>query len=83
MPQLVRDSVSRDMEQAAIQLLEEVRSGNVVGLAFGIALRGRKYFVNVAGILAKDPTYARGIVAALDDELARMVQGKADSDTTV
>jgi len=71
------------MEQAAIQLLEEVRSGNVVGLAFGIALRGRKYFVNVAGILAKDPTYARGIVAALDDELARMVQGKADSDTTV
>lgn len=82
-PQLVRDHVSRDLLQACEQLLEAARAGEIVGMAFGVALKGRRYIVNVAGTLARDPTFARGVVAALDDELMGMVQGKADADTTI
>ncbi len=80
---LVRDQVSRDLQQTCEQLLTAVLGGQITGLAFACTLRGKRYFVNVSGALAKDPTFARGCVAALDDELARMVQGKADSDTTI
>jgi hypothetical protein len=82
MPHLVRDQVSHDLEQAIKTLHEAVQAGHIVGLAFGVALKGRRYFVNTAGTLTRDPTFARGIVAALDDELSRMVQGRADAGTT-
>jgi hypothetical protein len=80
---LVRDHVSRDLLQTCVQLLEAVKEGHITGLAFGCVMKGKRYFVNVSGSLAKDPTFARGVVAALDDELGRMVQGKADADTTM
>jgi hypothetical protein len=82
MTQLVRDQVSHDLAQAITTLHEAVQAGHIVGLAFGVALRGRRYFVNTAGTLTRDPTFARGIIAALDDELSRMVQGRADAGTT-
>ncbi len=80
---LVKDEVSRDMLQTCLQLLEAVQAGHVVGIAFACSMKGRRYFVNVSGTLARDPTFARGCVAALDDELGRMVQGNADVDTTL
>jgi hypothetical protein len=83
MTQLVRDQVSRDVVDTAQQLLEAAQSGQIVGIVFGVALRGRKYFVNVSGSFSRDPTFARGVVAALDDELMSMVQGRADSSTTI
>jgi hypothetical protein len=82
-PHLVRDQVSRDLEQTCTQLLEAVQAGLIKGMVFGVAMRGKNYFVNVAGTLAHDPTFARGVVAALDDELQRMVQGGADAKTTM
>lgn len=82
-PQLVRDAISRDLLEALDALLLAAQEGVVVGAVFGVALKGRKYYVNVAGTLARDPTFGRGIVAALDDELMSMVQGKADTDTTL
>lgn len=82
-PQLVRDHISRDVVQALEQLLDGAQQGLVTGMVFGVALKGRKYHVNVAGSLARDPTFARGVVAAIDDELMSMVQGRANSDTTI
>lgn len=82
-PQLVRDHISRDLIDAFEQMFTMAKNGEIVGVVFGIALRGRKYHVNVAGTLARDPTFARGIVAALDDELMQMVQGNADTNTTL
>lgn len=81
--QLVKDNISRQMVEAMEYLLHGAQEGIIVGAAFGIALKGKKYHVNVAGSLARDPTFARGIVAALDDELAAMVSGKANADTTI
>ena len=79
---LVRDSLSRDVIELFDQLAVAARDGIAVGAIVGIALKGRRYVVNCAGTLAKDPTLARGVAAALDDELGRMVQGQADTDTT-
>lgn len=80
--QLVRDTISRDLAEAFKQIAVGVDRGIITGAIFGLALKGRKYHVNVAGTLARDPTFARGICAAIDDELQGMVQGKADTDTT-
>lgn len=82
-PKLVRDHISHELAEAFDQMAAMVREGTIVGAVFGVALRGRKYHVNVAGTLARDPTFARGVVAALDDELMVMVQGRANSDTTL
>lgn len=81
--QLLHDSISRDALEAASTIKEGVESGDVVGLVFGLQLRGRRYVVNVAGQCARDPTFARGIVGAIEDELRALIQGKADSDTTL
>lgn len=80
---LARDTISRDLSEAGHQINEAIQAGHVAGIVFGMALKGRRYIVNVAGSLVRDPTLARGITAALDDELARLVQGKVDSDTTL
>ena len=80
---LIRDHISRDTVEAFEQLLAAAKSGQVVGAVFGVALRRRRYMVNSCGELARDPTLARGVIAALDDELSAMVQGKTDTDTTI
>lgn len=79
---LAKDTISRELSEAGAQLAEAIEKGQITGLVFGAAIRGRRYIVNVAGSLARDPTLARGIVSALDDELAGMVRGGVDSDTT-
>lgn len=80
---LTQDSLSRDVVEFFEQLLAAAKSGQITGAVIGVAIRGRRYVVNSAGSLARDPTLARGITAALDDELARMVQGRTDSQTTL
>lgn len=80
---LVKDTISRDLKEAGRQINEAIESGLISGMVFGASLKGRRYIVNVAGSLARDPTLARGVTAALDDELARLVQSRTDSDTTI
>lgn len=81
---LVRDHISRDLEEAAQLLAEGIRTGQLNGLVFAASLKGtRRYFVDVAGVLARDPTLCRGIVAAIDDELQRLVQAQAMENTTL
>lgn len=81
--QLLHDSISRDSLEAATIIRDGVESGVIVGMAFVLQLKGRRYIVNVAGQCARDPTFARGAVCALDDELREMIQGQADSATTM
>jgi hypothetical protein len=81
--QLIHDTISRDTAEAAAVIKGLVDSGEVTGMFFGLRFRGGRYMVNVAGRCAADPTYARGMLGALEDELSRMIQGKADSDTTL
>lgn len=81
--QLVHDAISRDTQEAVEQILEAVKVGQVTGIAFVLTMKRRRYMVNTAGTAADNPTETRGMLLALDDELQRMVQGRADSATTI
>lgn len=81
--QLLRDFISRDGMEAAAIIKNGFESGSIVGIVFGLQLPGRRYIVNVAGECVTDPTFARGIVGALEDELRDLIQGKAQADTTL
>jgi hypothetical protein len=67
---LVPDALSTDTEQALAQLLDLARRGELIGVAFAGMLKQRRFFVNTAGEAHRNPTFARGMVAALDDELS-------------
>ncbi len=79
---LIEAGVSNDTVEAVKELLTMAEAGVLQGIAFGGMLKGRKYLVDCAGTACTDPTLARGIVAALDDELHRMVQQRIDRNTT-
>jgi hypothetical protein len=81
MIELIRDIVSRDTVEALEQLLGAARTGDITGIAFAAALKRRKYITNVAGSCYRYPTFARGMLGALDDELSNMIHGR-DIDET-
>jgi hypothetical protein len=66
---LVRDGMSNDTVTALRQLLAEAERGDIIGVAFAAMCRRRRFFVAAAGEAHRNPTFARGMVAALDDEL--------------
>ena len=78
---LVRDAVSRDTVEALEELLEGAKSGEVTGIAFAVTLKRSRYLTNVAGLCYKNPTFARGMVASLSDELAGLVHGRDPQET--
>lgn len=75
---LVSDGLSHDTVVALEQLLNAARRGQIIGLAFAAMYTGREYIVNSAGEAYRNPTFARGMVAALDDQLATMTR-RADT----
>jgi hypothetical protein len=56
-------------------LLKRARRGEVIGLAYAAMLKKRAYIVNTAGAAHTSPTFARGMVAALDDQLGGRIRG--------
>jgi hypothetical protein len=68
---LISDGISTDTVQALTEMLDLARKGELIGLAFAGMLRKRQFFVNTSGEAHRNPTFARGMVAALDDELGR------------
>lgn len=81
--QLVADSVSKEVVTALEELLASAQAGLITGIAFGAILKGRKYLVDCAGTAYADPTLARGVLLALDDELQIMVHSRTDRATTI
>lgn len=79
--QLVRDFVSRDLVECLTQLLAGAKSGEVRGIAFGAILQKQRYITNVTGLCVRNPTFARGMVASLDDELAGIINGRDVNET--
>ena len=75
--------VSRKPKADVIQrleiLLELARQGEVTGIAFAATLQSMRYITDVAGICYEQPTYTRGMLATLADELAGVVHSR-DSD---
>lgn len=72
---LVPDNISNDTIECLKQLLDHAKRGEVIGLVFGAMLRHRHYIVNSAGEAHRNPTFARGICAAIDDRLSERIRG--------
>lgn len=73
---LVPDNISTDTIECLHQLLHQAKKGELLGLAFAGMLRRRGYIVNTAGEAHRNPTFARGMVAALDDQLSERIRGR-------
>lgn len=75
---LVPDAVSKDTVACLEDLLSKARNGELIGIAFAAAFKTRAYITDTAGECHRNPTWARGLVAALDDHLAGRVRGAPD-----
>lgn len=76
---LVADSVSTDTIECLQLLLRRARKGEVIGLAYCAMLKQRAYIVNTAGVAHESPTFARGMVAALDDALSNRIHRRGET----
>ncbi len=70
---LVRPTSSADIVQALEELLRDARRGQLVGLAWVAMHPGYEYSVDIAGETRRCPTFTRGLLLKLDDELAKLV----------
>lgn len=76
---LVHNSLSDDTIEALHELLEGATRGEVIGIAFAAMYRNRRYLVDTAGECHRNPTFARGMVAELHDELGRRARGEGSA----
>ena len=60
------------------KLLAMAQSGRCVGFCYSACLPNNNYQVGTTGRFAESPTYARGAIAAIEDELREMVHGQAN-----
>lgn len=74
---LIPDALSTDTVKCLETLLRHARRGEVVGLAFAAALKQRAYITNTAGECHRNPVWARGLVASLDDHLSARVKRRS------
>lgn len=70
---LVQETISHDTIEALRVLLKDAERGEIIGVAFAVMYKGRDYIVNAAGEAYRSPTFARGMVKALDDHLMQKV----------
>lgn len=72
---LIPDSISNDMIECTKQLHQQALRGELIGLAFAGMIKRRGYIVNSAGEAHRSPTFARGMLLSLDDQLSTRVRG--------
>jgi hypothetical protein len=71
---LIHDEVSTETVECLRSLLKRAERGEVVGLTYCVMFKRRHYAVNVLGEAHRNPTFTRGMVAALDDHLADLTR---------
>jgi hypothetical protein len=67
------DTISTDTVEAARTLFDLASAGEITGLAFVAQFKRRTFIVNTAGECHRNPTWTRGMVAALDDSLSNRI----------
>jgi hypothetical protein len=72
-------STSEDVHEACQHLLDDATKGRLIGIAFVAQYRRRTYIVHAAGELRRNPTWARGTLRSLDDELMSILHETGDS----
>lgn len=69
------NGVSVDTIECLEKLLSEARSGAVIGICYAAMHKQRRFTVHACGEAHRNPTFARGMVASLDDHLSAKVHG--------
>lgn len=77
---VVRSAVCADTVEALEALLHEARHGQITGIAFVCTRPRSRYITDVVGSCYDNPTFARGMVAFLADELAGLVHRRDSND---
>lgn len=62
---------SDDTIEALKELLAAAKRGELIGVAFAAMFRRREYVVGYTGECARNPTFTRGMVADLHDDLRK------------
>lgn len=68
---VVTESLSRDTEAALLELVDRVRSGEIVGLAAVTLQRGRRFGYIYAGEAYDNPLLTLGAIRILESDLIR------------
>jgi hypothetical protein len=71
----IEGRVSHDTIKCLRTLLERAERGEVIGVAYAAMYRQREYSVHTCGEMHRNPTFCRGAVAALGDQLSRQQWG--------
>lgn len=75
--QLARDAISHDTVEALEDLLASAKTGELVGIVFGVMLKRRRYMVNSAGEARRDPTFALGMCQMMSAEMRALVTAES------
>lgn len=67
---LVRNRRSRTTIRATEELRADAHTGDLIGVALVAMYKRRVYTTRVTGECFRSPTFTRGMLRALDDELA-------------
>jgi hypothetical protein len=68
---LVQSEISADTQKCVDAIADGVRAKRVIGFAAVVIYAQRNYELRLCGEADRSPTFTRGAVAALDDELGR------------
>ncbi len=71
---LVQDGFSPDTVQVLERMLAEAKDGELLGIAYVAMYRRRQYTAGAAGECRRNPTFTRGMLAALNDLLGDLVR---------
>lgn len=71
---LIADGLSHDTIEALEQILAAARRGEVIGIAFGVMLKSRRFYVNTAGEAHRNPGFSLQMARMLDDQLVQRVR---------
>lgn len=73
---LIADTVSNDTIEALETMLEDAKRGKIIGIAFGVMLKNRRFYVNTAGEAHRNPGFSLQMTRMLDDQLVTRVRGE-------
>lgn len=73
--QLVPDEISGDTVEALKELHEQARRRNdpIIGVAFAVMYKERRYIIDTAGEARRSPTFALGMVNMLRRHLEKII----------
>lgn len=79
--ELIPDNISHDVVEALETLLDLAKQGEITGIAFACTMKRMRYITNVAGYCHRHPTYTRGMISFLSDQVAALVHRRDPGET--